>query len=233
LIAVGQLFVRERSNDAAIRFFIAGGLVLVGPAAHFLPLGPLMMVHPLLIAGAAGCAVWGLFLLADELHPKAQGQRLPPGVEALRASGPGSGLGPRIVYAVFAVLAIVAYGRFMDSGAIAASVLAVAGVILGGHFLNQRGSWAVWVLDRHPEWVVWVYPSQLTVINRRYGTRTVYWRAIIGLSNGLELVLPAGSDLGAGQLAAEVASVCPGAAVGHSQELAARFRADPASLRKA
>ncbi len=43
---------------------------------------------------------------------------------------------------------------------------------------------------------------------------------------------PAGSQLGAEQLAAEVATLCPGASVGHTTELEAKFRASPASLRR-
>lgn len=232
LIAVAQTLVREKSADAAQKLSIAGGLVVAGPVLRLVPVGQLVMAGPLISVAALGLAVWALFILVDEVNPRQQGVRLPPSIEALRGSGPGSGIGPRILYAVFAVMAVVASARYSETGGVAASALAVVIAILGGHLLNQRGSPAVWVLDRHPEWVVWVYPSQLTVINRRYGTRSVYWRAIVGLGNGERLMLPAGSDRGAGQLAAEVAAVCPKASVGHTGELEAKFRMSPEALRR-
>lgn len=232
LIAVAQVFVRPRSADAATRLFVAGGLVLLGPVSRFVPLGPVHSAWPLITVGAVGCAVWGLFLLGDALHPKLEGQKLPSSLEALRGSGEGSAIGGRIVFAVFAVIAVVAGGRLFEGSNIAAAALAVVTAVLGGHLLHQRGSWAIWVLDRHPEWVVWIYPSKLTVISQRYGTRTVYWRAIVGLQNGMRLMLPAGDEQNAARLAAEVAHVCPGASLGHTGELEARFRMDPASMRK-
>ena len=88
------------------------------------------------------------------------------------------------------------------------------------------------MLERHPEWVVWIYPSKLTVISQRYGTRTVHWRAVLGLSSGLRLIVPASSETGAAQLASEVAHLCPNAALGHTPELEQKFRTSRDTMRK-
>lgn len=234
LVAVSQLFVRERSADAANRLAVAGGLVAVTGLTRWIPLGPLGGAGPLLTVGAAGCAVWALFLLGDALHPKLEGQKLPHAVAALRNNGEGSSIGGRIFFAVFAVIACVAAGGYYEgAGATkAACALGVVIAILGGHLLHQRGSWAAWVLERRPEWVVWIYPSKLTVVSQRYGTRTVYWRAIVGVQNGLRLMLPASTEQGAAQLAAEVATLCPGASLGHTPELEGRFATSPESMRR-
>ena len=234
LVAVSQLFVRERSADAANRLAVAGGLVALQAVTRFVHLGPLGAAGPLLSVGAVGCAVWALFILGDTLHPKLEGQKLPHSVAALRNNGEGSGIGGRIVFAVFAVIAVLAAGGFYDGAGPgkAAGALAVVIAILGGHLLHQRGSWAAWVLERRPEWVVWIYPSKLTVISQRYGTRTVYWRAILGTQSGLRLMLPSSSEQGAAQLAAEVATLCPGASLGHTPELEGRFASNPESMRR-
>ena len=230
MILVAQTQLGERSKEAALRLSIAGGLVAgIGLLSYFVrsdfvysELG--RALEPLAQVAAAGCAVWALMILVDAVNPVRK-TALPPTVVAVRLVRQGSGLAPRIIFATLVLMGMAAF--FESSPMIElACALSAVGAIAFGHLLSRRGNWAVWILERQPERVVWVYPGQLTVVSRRYGTRDVYWRAIIGLANGKRLTLPVSGEAAAGGLAAEVAGLCPDASQGYSLDSEAKFRKD-------
>ncbi|MEW5740630.1 MAG: hypothetical protein AB1938_17005 [Myxococcota bacterium] len=242
VVALAQLKVRERAQTAALflsagaglevvwslaqRFVLRRGAVASGDELD-LPLS--WTLGPLMHAAAVGCVVWGLVQLADALFPR--GQR---GLPALLRSVPEESPNKFLLGFVgfFALAGIFSsMGRAMPV-ALAGGALAVVAVLVGSFFLQKHGgSVAMWVLERRPDLVVWVYVHQLKVINRQTGMTSVHWSTKLGLSNGVLVTMP---GFGADQsqtFAAGVAEHCPGITVGFSPENAARFNSQPASMR--
>src|SRR5205823_5084765 len=109
-----------------------------------------------LIVAAAAAAAWGLVILVDALNPP-QLVKLSPALMALKQGGFGGGMGiaPRVIWGI---VALVAIGLLLgDPLTKLGCVAGIAVIIGGGALLNNRDHRGAWVLERHPEWVVWVY----------------------------------------------------------------------------
>jgi hypothetical protein len=233
LILVAQRFVAERSSGAAARLSIAGGLVAGYEfAQRFASFEGLFSLSPLVWIGAAGTAAWGLLILVDELNP-VRAATLPPALSGRRNVSQGVPVGPRLLVGFLALGAIAMSIRAAPPFLLMAAAGAVVTTIAGSLWLARRGNPGIWVIERRPELVVWIYPSKTTVVRRGFGTLGVYWSAMVGLSTGTRASVPAGGESAAASLVTDIAQVCPRATVGYSGELDAKFRMSPDALRRA
>ena len=93
--------------NTALRLTIAGVLLTVHALfAHFMGSNLVYALLPLVWAGAAASAVWGLVTLVDALSP-VRPLPLPPMVEAARKVTGAMALGPRLLCAAIGCGAIL------------------------------------------------------------------------------------------------------------------------------
>jgi len=226
VILAAQLKVRERSDRAAMLMSVGPGVyVLVMLVRQFVQSELLWALAPVVTVGAIGSVVYGLFVLMEALHPR-HGRPLPP---LLAAGGPPHkpNLFIRGFFGFFGVMAIFAgFGRMGGGSGMVGVVLGVAallGTLYGSWWVDKQGPAHRWVLEHKPELIIWTYVHQLTVVNRRYGTRTVHWSAQLGLSTGEKVGIPASGEQGAQALVGSVLQLRPGIIAGYSPENVARF----------
>jgi hypothetical protein len=235
LLALGQQ-LWPRVPAAAWAFWVGGG-VLVARELHTLAYFGLRFPVPdfpppvdlLLFVVSVAALGQGLLLALDALFPP-KGKPLPPALVAVRSQGGNVRLVALLFYGAIC-LAVLVSGQsdHLPAWWVPVEGAALVAMLATSVPLMRRGSKALWLLERRPDLVAWVYPFKLTVVSRRYGTR-IFWRAVVGLSSGLKVELPAKDEQHAGELSAAIAWLCPRAARGYSPDADARFKSAPASM---
>ncbi|MFT3712978.1 MAG: hypothetical protein QM817_35445 [Archangium sp.] len=232
LAFVAMTRLRERDEQAAI--FIsagAGGFIVFALARRFLEgtLPPMLFWiadEPVFVA-SVGAVVFGFMKLFETVNPK-HGRPLPAVLNSAATHKPN--LFVRGFFGFFGVMGILAnMGRFIDGGGggmlvAGGGIAALVAVLAGSYFIDKQGAPHLWVLQRRPDLIVWCYTHQLTVVNRKTGSRTVHWSAQMGLQTGMLVGIPASSQLDAQTIAAGVHELKPGIMLGYSPENLAKFQ---------
>lgn len=229
VVALGQLKVKPRSDEAALGFMVGGGV----EAAYrlitlFVDAEVLWWLAPVVHVAAVGGVVFGLVKLVDAVNPRHPGQ-LPPALGSMMVASPD--LLVRGLLGFFGLAAIGMSFSVLPGPFLLASVVGVAMALAGSVWVEKQGGLAHWVLERRPDLVVWAYPHRLTITHRQTRATSTHWSARVGLATGVVVTLPATSEQQAQVLAASVAQHCPGITVGYSADHFARFKREPASLR--
>lgn len=228
---VAMTKLRERDEQAAV--FIAagaGGFVLFALVRRFLEgtLPPTLFwvaSQPVFVA-SVGAVVFGFMKLFETVNPR-HGRPLPPMLNSATNYKPNLFL--RGFFGVFGVMGILASMGRMGEGAdgiliAGGGIAALVAVLVGSYFIDKQGAPHLWVLERRPDLIVWCYTHQLTVVNRKTGSRTVHWSAQMGLQTGMLVGIPANSQLDAQTIAAGVHELKPGIMLGYSPENLAKFQ---------
>ncbi|MBL8916650.1 MAG: hypothetical protein JNM17_38470 [Archangium sp.] len=228
VVGVAMTKVREKNEQAAVFMAAgAGGYILFQLARRVLEgrLPPAIfgfLGHLVFVAGI-GAVVFGLMKLQDDANPKLT-QPLPPQLATLPAHKPNVFL--RGFWGFFGAMGMLAgglQGEFLIFTA--GGLLALGAVLYGSYWVDKQGPLHLWAIQRRPELIIWSYVHSLTVVNRRYGTRTVHWSAQLGLSTGSVIGIPADGEAHAQQLAAAVYAMRPGILIGYSPDNMAKFKA--------
>jgi hypothetical protein len=229
--AVAVTKLRETHEQASL--FIAGGaggFALFAVARRFLEgrvPGELFWVlnGPVFVA-SVGAVVFGFLKVFDAANPKT-GRPLPPLLSAMPPHKPNLFL--RGFFGFFGAMGILSnMGRFSEGPAIfvvGGGLVSLVAVLAGSYFIDKLGAPHVWVLERRPDLIVWCYTHQLTVVNRKTGSRTVHWSAQLGLQTGMLVGIPASSQENAQLIAAGVVELRPGILVGYTTDTLAKFKA--------
>lgn len=229
VIVLAQTQVRERSEKAALGLTIGAGLEAAYLlAGYFVQSEWLWAVAPLVQVSAAAGVAYGLITLVDELNPKLPAP-LPAVLASHKQAGPNLFL--RYFFGFFGLVGVLSSG--LRGGALAplTSLLAIGATLAGSVWVEKQGPLGRWLLERRPDLVVWSYVHQLTVVNRKTGSRTTHWSAQLGLSSGVKVALPTLGELAAQQLVGGVTERCPGVVLGFSPENAQRFAKSPEAMR--
>lgn len=103
-------------------------------------------------------------------------------------------------------------------------------LMIGGWIYFRRTYFPLhWVLQRRPEAVVWVFVQQ-TRVTRNGVYQGTHWTTQVALDSGQILAI-GGPQSDCEMMAAEIAHVCPQAALGFSEENRRKFASNPESLR--
>lgn len=232
LAVAGVAMTKVREKDEQAAFLMAGGAgayVLFALVRQFaggvLPADLLWLVNPFVLVVSVGLVVFGLMRLLDTQNPK-RTQPLPPMLATLPPYKPN--LFIRGFFGFFGAMGILS-GGLRGEGAMllfaVMSLVALGAVLAGSYLVDQQGPPYKWVLERRPELIIWTYVHSLTVVNRRYGTRTVTWSAQLGLQSGAVVGIPAAGESAAQQLCASVSMMRPGILIGYSPENLSKFKA--------
>lgn len=228
VVGVAMTKVREKNEQAAVFMAAgAGGYLLFQLARQVLegrlPPAIFGLLGHLVFAAGIGAVIFGLLKLLDESNPKLT-TPLPPQLAALPPHKPNVFL--RGFWGFFGAMGMLAGGLQGEYLLFTASgLIALAAVLYGSYYVDKQGPLHLWAIQRRPDLIIWSYVHQLTVVNRRYGTRTVHWSAQLGLSTGSVIGVPADGEAHAQQLAAAVYSMRPGILVGYSADNLAKFKA--------
>ena len=226
---LAQVQVRERSERASIALTVGAGLEAASLLGRQFSNGQLLyLASPLVQVASVASVVFGLVTLVDELNPK-RPTPLPAALATHKQAGPNVFL--RGFFGVFGAIGMLVTGMRMSPLLAIAGVVALAAALYGSIWVERQGPLGTWVLERRPELVAWTYVHALRVVNRQTGSSTTHHSAMLGLSNGALLQLPALGEGQAQSLSAAVYERCPGICVGFSPENAARFKSTPEAMR--
>ena len=228
IIAVAMLQLRERFPTPA--YLIAGGagLKLLSLVLRMFVRPPTSSMFETTVCYALVLA--GLILILDQRFPT-RGY-LPATLTKHRSYDRSEMILP-ILVALFGVGGILSSGARFGGATNPRTVTEILALVLsiGGWIYFRRTYFPLhWVLQRRPEAVVWVFVQQ-TRVTRNGVYQGTHWTTQVALENG-ELLAIGGVQSDCEMMAAEIAHVCPQAALGYSDENRGRFAMNPASLRK-
>jgi hypothetical protein len=232
LVAVMAIvMLRPLAPTPSIFIAAGGGMAAVRPILMMVGV-PLDLVGALWLVLAVGLIAYGLVRLIDERFPPKH-VTLPLEIQKYRSVDKLDFLAEGIIgFFALAFLGLALAGNY-SYGPPGAQVRIIAGAtavllaLAGSVWLRRRYTKLLWILERTPESVVWVYVHKTFVINRG----TTYWSGVIALASGNLLVQPTPSEAAAQELLAAVLAVCPGACAGYDAQRAEQFRQNPRSLR--
>lgn len=228
-----QLLIREKYPVPSYFISGGGGLQLLLLVWRWTGFERLPIPHVVFITLSLGAILYGILQILDLRFPT-RGY-LPQALTRNRTVDKSDLFLPGFIgfFAVgYGVLGVVggmhAYGGRWDRLASSAAIVAL---LVGWVWFKRRYIALHWVLQRRPEAVVWTF-VQSTRVTRNGVYQGTYWSAQVGLDSGQLLGLST-TQADAEQIAAEVAHVCPHAAIGYSPDLVAQFNKDPKSVRRA
>lgn len=229
IIAVAILQLRER-------YPIPSYLIAGGGGAKLLTLALRMLNVPMPISSlfetalCYGLVIAGIVLILDQRFPT-RGY-LPATLTKHRSYDRSEMIFPIIVALGGLGGILTSSARFGSRNSLwmVTEVLALV-VLIGGWIYFRRTYFPLhWVLQRRPEAVVWVFVQQ-TRVTRNGVYQGTHWTTQVALDSG-EMLAIGGVQSECEMMAAEIAHVCPHAALGFSDENRGRFASNPASLRK-
>jgi hypothetical protein len=224
---IALLILRERHEKPAYLLAAGGGAGVVMWILGFVM--PVYMIGPAVRAGAVGCIGAGILLLFEERFPK---KHTLPGAIAKYGTTRVGDFGIEILIGFFALAFMLLSFAGADGGPWGATRAATCFgilVLLGGSVMwRMRAKYLHWVLERTPEWVVWIYVQRVRVVNRGYSM----WSVCVGLKTGTLITQSCESEQAAQDCAREVQALCPQALVGYDSQIASKFAHDPTLLKK-
>lgn len=183
------------------------------------------------VAATFGLVFYGLIQICDQAF-EIKG-RLPPLLSMVKTFDRGAFIGPGIVGALGVLYAAAGFfgGRSMGHMMFGVSGgLGVAALCVAWGYSKLKYQPMTWVLERRPEAVCWIY-----VLQTKHYRNGVYqgttWTTIAALDNR-ESVTRSSTQQECEALAAQLAMVCPRAALGYSDATRAQYDKDPTSVRK-
>lgn len=232
IVALPLVHLRERHPKASYLIAAGGGLRVLGVIWRWLGIEGVHFPHGM-SAIAAGLIFAGIVLLLDARFPS-RGY-LPSTLTKNRTVDRSDLILPGFVafFVVGGIFLSVATGSATGSAYAFSRVfdgLVVLALLAGWVYFRRTYLALHWVLQRRPEAVVWVYVQQTRVMRNGYLVNTV-WSAVTALESG-ELLTLTTSQAEAEMIVAEIAHVCPGVALGFTDQNRAQFNKDPKSLRQ-
>jgi hypothetical protein len=223
---IALLLLRERHEKPAYVLAAAGGAGILLWILGFVM--PTYTIGPVVRAASVGAIGAGILLLFEERFPKKH--TLPGAIAKYGASRVGDfGIEILIGFFALAFMLLSFAGEGGPFGPTRAATCFGILVLLGGSVVwRMRAKYLHWVLERTPEWVVWIYVQRVRVVNRGYSM----WSVCVGLKTGTLITQGCESEQAAQDCAREVQNLCPQARVGYDAQIASQFAHDPMLLIK-
>jgi hypothetical protein len=223
IAAMPQIFVREKFPMPSYLISAGGGVQLLSLAWRWQKFIELRLPHTLLTTISVGLVVAGIVWLLDlrfltEHRMVDRSELFLPGFIGFFVVG-------YLLLALFSHRSEYTHGVEREATCVAMLLL-----LAGWVWFRRRYIALHWVLQRRPEAVCWVF-VQSTRVTRNGVFQGTFWSTQVGLEDGQLLALSTNQQA-AEQIAAEVAHVCPQAAIGYADATRAQFAKDPKSVRR-
>ena len=226
IIALPLIHLRQRYPIPSYLIAAGGAVPLLGLLLRWVSLATFFL-GALEISLSIGLILTGIVLILDARFP-VRGY-LPATLTRHRRVDRSDLIIPGFIglFGLIGTLSMMAIGMVFFA---IINCVALLGLLAGWVIFRRKYLTLHWVLQRHPQAVVWVFVQQTRVL-RNGSLVNVVWAAVTALESG-EMLSLSTTQTDAELIVAEVAHVCPAASIGFSPEQRAQYRKDPSSLRR-